>query len=414
MDRNASASRSLSRTMVVSVMLVAMGLGLIGCSSFMDDSRAEAYKDWNRVRAEAILREADEHLRVGQIEKACQLAREAIHLDQDYSDARLVLAKGLIERTEYHAATLELEQVMRREPGNADALYLLGVASEKSGKYSEALAHYQDCYNLDPSRFESILASCEVMVEAGQVSKARRYLDSHMNEADGRTAAYELAGRLAKMEGDYRAASEHFQRAYDSDVMNMAYLEELAMAYVFAGRHEKAIDALSRRYYRSDCKAPLWVGVMLGDCHLAAGNVVAAEETFRKVCKDYPSESHAWTGLAKTLLVAGNYSDAAKVGLRAMQVDQSSTEAAIITGYALIKLEKPEKAAVVLNSAISRNPNDYTLLCVMGRAQEAMGRFSEARQYYEYARQIQPGEKLTTALVDHANRLTATAMLETE
>ena len=377
----------------------------------MEDSRADAYKGWNHVRAESILQQAEEHLRLGQVEKACQLARESLLLDDEYDDARLVLARALIERGEYRGATLELEKVMSRQPGSIDALYLLGVAAEKTGNLPVAIAHYQDAYNLDNERFDTVLATTEVMASMGQISKARRYLAAHMDQADGDVGAYELAGRLAKMDGDHGVAAEHFALAYEADVMNVAYLEEMALAQVFAGQYAVAAESLTIRTHRTGRDVPLWVGMMLGDCHLELGNHASAKAAFQAVCRDFPEESDAWAGVSKVLLVQGKYDESIRMAEKALELTPNDVEAAMLAGYAALKLDQPARAVKILSQAISRTPDDYTLLCIMGQAMEAQGNIAEATRYYQVASNLKPNAEIAEGLLAQTQSVATTALL---
>ncbi len=383
-----------SLTLVIITMLV-----LVGCGQKMTDSRAEAYRNWDRFRAEAICAQAVEHLRLGQLESACKRAREALALDQDYDDARMVLAKARIELGQYADAAAELRRVLHVRVDSAEALYLLAVADEKSGKLFDALNEYRGAYELDDTNFDAVLAAAEVLVAMDRPHDARVYLDNYLDRADGNPGAYELAGRLAMMNNDYAAATKHYRRACVTDVDNPAYVEALAAAQVFGGQADQAVATLTRRTEFREAPAPGWVYTMLGDCHLAAGRLTDAQEAYQKACSLAPDEPAVWTDLAKVLLARRQMAQAANAASKALSLSEDCFEASLVMGYALLQMGQNDRAIEVLQRAARLRSEDETLLCVLGQAHEAAGNTDKARHYYAAAVRANPNNPLGAALL---------------
>lgn len=380
-------------------IVVAAGVLLAGCGNKLAESRQQAYENWNHVRAQAVCAQAAEHLRLGQLKLACKRAREAIVLDEDYHVARIVLAKAYIERGQYTSAAVELRRVLRQRLDSAEALYLLAVADEKSGKLTDALAEYRRAYELDDTNFQAVLAAAEVLVALNKPREAREYLQGHLDRADGDPAAYELAGRLAMMNQDYAAAARHFRSACEIDMDNPNYVEALGLALVYAGQLDQAKAQLT---YRTELPArpiPAWVYTMLGDCHLADSEFVAARQAYREACDLVPDEPAAWVDLAKACLAVRDSSGAIEAATRALAADADCFEAYLVKGYALLQGGEPARAIEVLRSASGADTNDYTLLCVLGQAYQKVGNLNEARRCYRRAAQLSPDGPLGQALL---------------
>ena len=380
-------------------LVILLMLLTVGCGQNVSDARVEAYENWDRVRAETICAQALENLRLGQLEQACKRAREALALDEDYHDARIVLAKACIERGQYTAATVQLQQVLRERPGEAEALYLLGVAHEKLGRLTEALGDYRGAYDLDDTNFDAVLAATEVLVAMDRPHDARVYLYSHLDRADGAPAAYELAGRLAMMNKDYAAAVGHFRRACEVDVDNPTYLEALAVAQVFDGRVTEAIVTLTRRAELHGEPAPGWLYAMLGDCHMACGDLDMAYEAYQKDCQLEPDEPSAWVNLGKLLVTMHRTPQAIDAAAKALSLDADRLDASLLMGYALIEAGYADQAIDVLRRAAGRHGQDPTLLCVLGRAYEATDNMIEAHRCYVAATRADPNDLLAPALL---------------
>ena len=376
---------------------------LAGCESMLNDNRLAAQKQWEHVRAEAACDRAVDHLDVGQLDKAGGKARESLELDEDYHPARIVLAKVLIEQGRYQAAAAELEKVLGDEPDSAEALFLASVAYEKVGDLPKALSDYRRAYELDETNFNAVLAATEVLVAMDRTAEAARYLSGHIHKADNDPAAYELAGRLAMMQQAHERAATYYRRAYELDGENLAYLEALATAQVFAKRHADAIYSLSARLRQIEPPAPTWVYTMLGDCYLAVGAHQQACEVYRELCQLKPDDATHWVALAKANLAAGNLATAINTAERALQVDPDSVDATGLLGYALLLSGRGREATTVLTAAVAAHPQDVTLRCILGRSLETAGDRSRAEAAYREAVRIEPQNALAWALLRDAS-----------
>ena len=372
---------------------------LAGCGQKMDDSRTQAHQDWTRIRAEAVCAQAAESLRIGQLELAARQAREALTLDENYDDARMVLAKTYIERNQYVSAAIELRHVLRRQMDSADALYLLAVADEKGGNLPEALAGYLSACELDEGNFHAVLAAAEVLAAMDKPGEARDYLNAHLHRADGDPAAHELAGRLAMLDDDYAAAADHYELACQVDPGNPAYIEALAIAQVFGGRTGEAIPVLLRRSEMSQKPAPKWVYTMLGDCCMAIGELDAAHDAYHRACELAPADPAAWVNAAKALLAMRRLPQAVDAAAKALSLAEDRLDASLVMGYALLLGGQAGRAVDVLERAAQLAGQDETLLYVLGKAHEAAGENREAQQCYSAAAELNPDNPLGAALL---------------
>jgi len=365
----------------------------------MDDSRVQAHQNWTRIRAEAVCAQAAESLRIGQLGLAARQAREALALDENYDDARMVLAKTYIERSQYASAAAELRHVLHRQMDSADAVYLLAVADEKAGNLPEALTGYLNAYELNEGNFHAVLAAAEVLAAMGKPREARDYLASHFDRADGNPAAQELAGRLAMLDNDYAAAADHYELACQVDPDNPAYIEALVIAQVFAGRTSEAIPMLLRRSEMSQEPAPKWVYTMLGDCCMAVGELDTAHDAYRRACELAPDDPAAWVNAAKALLAMRRLPQAVDAAAKALSLAENRLDASLVMGYALLLGGQADRAVDVLERAAQVADQDETLLYVLGKAHEAAGQGREARQCYSAATELSPDNPLGAALL---------------
>ncbi len=380
---------------IIAAVSIGLALGaLSGCSDMFNSASDEASENWHHARAGSAFSDAQEKLRLGQLAGARARVDEALELDGRHHDARILLARIDIEDGHYQAALDGLEQVLTWRPDDEEVIFLQAVAHEKLGRLDWAFQDYRRAYELDPSDFGAILAATEVLVQMDKVRAASDFLSGYLFQADNDPAAYEMAGRLAMMLDEYDMAATHYERACDLDMDNVDYQDTLAMAFVYAGQHRRAIVALEEILARREGEPPAWVHAMLGDSYLAMEQPTKAMRQYEALCQAEPDAVESWLALGKAQAVQGRYSRAADTCYRALEVDASSIEAKSLLGYSLLKSGQTSLALKVLRQATAAHPEDATLQCVLGQAYDAAGQSTLAEACYTQAAQIEPANRL--------------------
>ena len=91
-------------------------------------------------------------------------------------DPNFARAKQLIEARDYRNALPLLQQVVAKDPKNADAYNLLGYATRKSGDANGALQYYTQALAIDPKHLGANEYIGEAYLMLGRVSDAEQHL----------------------------------------------------------------------------------------------------------------------------------------------------------------------------------------------------------------------------------------------
>jgi len=91
--------------------------------------------------------------------------------DPDYGRA-----KAMIEAKNYAAAIPVLQQVVAKNPKNADGYNLLGFATRKSGNPQGSLQHYTTALQIDPKHLGANEYIGEAYLMLGQLPQAEQHL----------------------------------------------------------------------------------------------------------------------------------------------------------------------------------------------------------------------------------------------
>jgi len=385
----------MNRIVTSAIVLVS----LTGCNlRSVPEARKEAYSRWCRTRAQIIHGVAIEHFRVGQLDKARGKILEALALDADYWDARLLLSKIYIEQGKFTLAVDELTKVRQACNESPEVLYLLGVAQEKAGLLDDALISYRRSQALDGSDASAVMAASEVLANQGLVRQAQLYVESYLSLADDEPGMYELAGRLAMMQKEYGRAAEQYRHACDLDPDNLSYVESLARAQFFAGSHREAMESLKSLLASPDYNPGAWLYTMLGDCYMAADRPRTARDSYLRASEIAPSTSGVWTNLAGAFLALGDQARAILNARKALSLDPTLLDATLLLGYALLRDGQITRSRSVLTQATGTHTGSAELYCLLGRAHAAAGDEAEAMRCYAKAMRIEPDNALAREL----------------
>jgi tetratricopeptide (TPR) repeat protein len=336
---------------------------------------------------------------VGQLDKAKVKAAEALALDENYIEARVLLGKVYIELGQYGQARAELARVCAQAPQSAEAVYLLGVAQEREGRLSDALESYRNAYEMDGTNVSAVLAAAEVLVALGQLGDAETLIESYVDLAPEDAGICEIAGRLAMLRKDYAKAVQQYTLACDQDPRNIFYQDALATAMFMAGKYKDSVELLKRMVELKDHKATAGQYGMLGNCYVVLNKPREARDAFAVQTQLTPNDPVPFVNLAKAALQLGDYPRSILSAQQAIDLDAGNFDATCVMGYALICDGQSARAVGLLTTAGESHPDNATLQCLLGRAHAASGDETKAIKCYKTALELEPTSVLARELL---------------
>lgn len=187
---------------------------------FLQAKLALARKDWDKVRN--LIQPVESKL-------------------EPLDPLRLVYGEALLRLNQTQLAIAQLEPIVRGQPGNREAVLLLGEARLAGGDAAGAMNTLRPLADL-PSAGQAELA---LMAKA---AKAAGNPDAEVYEARSKRPAPQAMGRdlidgdAAMRVGNWAGAVRSYERLLDvSDGKNPVVLNNLAYAHTMLGNHDKAI-----------------------------------------------------------------------------------------------------------------------------------------------------------------------------
>ena len=270
--------------------------------------------------------------------------------------ARLDEARALHEAGERARAEPLYRAVLAGTPNHAEALRLLGLLLQQTGRGEAALALVQRAAGLRP------------------------------NDA----AVQDLLGVVLKGLGRNDEAIAAFTRAVALRPAAFGPRYNLGNALHAAGRDEAAIPCY-RRAVRAD-PANAWGWNNLADAHIARGELPAAIRAYRAAIRLMPEAGELHFNLAQAHRRAGD-AKAAEAALDAAAACASDNVVIMHQrGRAKQKRGDAETAADCFAAAVRLQPGEAGLMTDLGHALQSLGRFAEAEHWLAEALRLRPDD----------------------
>lgn len=226
---------------------------------------------------------------------------------------RLERARQAMERGDPRAAVIDVRNVLRSEPNNANAHLMLARIALLLGDPSEAAAALERAIEHGATASAVGELSAEVRIAQGRYSEVLTGLDS------GELAVREpmrsiLRGRALNAAGRAREAIEVFNGVLEQDPRSVPAHLGLAEALVIAGRSDTALDVLGRVLKLAPTSAE--AHLLQGRIYLRRGQHEQAEPAFERVLAaptpglSLPRRAMAAASLVETRLALGKVEEA--------------------------------------------------------------------------------------------------------
>ena len=285
-------------------------------------------------------------------------------------------AVTLDQRGNTAAAIAGYEQVLAQEPGNIDALFLLGRAhcvrgelergAELLGKAVSIAPNYGQAHNLlgmalsRLGRNEEALASFERAVAADPANIA-----AVVNRGDA----------LADLDRHAEAVTE-FEKALALDPRNVAAWCNRGNALQALERDAEAVESFGKA---------LVLDPNLVAAHFNMANALDRLERHEEAIARYrraialkPDMADAYINLASPLMALERWQEAVECSDRALELRPNAVQAHCNRGQALFKLERHAESAVNYRAALAIDPDYVRALSRKSVLDYVLGRFDES------------------------------------
>ncbi|HSS64888.1 MAG TPA: tetratricopeptide repeat protein, partial [Gammaproteobacteria bacterium] len=249
------------------------------------------------------------------------------------------------------------EQVLEREPHNADALQFFGLFCFQSGEVERAREFIQRAISENPrvAPYHDNLG--KVLEHQGELDKAldayTRALELEPGVAD---REFNMGVVLQRM-GRLADAERHLNNAISQDPNDADYHYNLGYVLKAQGSYREAVAAYRSALALSPRSAKIKNN--LGNALLLDGDAPAAVEMLREAVSRSPGNARFHNNLGNALRELGEIDDAVRSYRRALEIDSSLNDAHRNLGNALLLSGRLEEAARAFLRAWILSPESH-------------------------------------------------------
>jgi len=280
------------------------------------------------------------------------------------------------------------EDLLRRHPGNADAMHLLGLIAHRENDPVRAVAWLEKAVaaNADVASFHGDLG--EVYRTLGRQKDAvvccRRALDLNPDYPQ----ALNSLGIALYQSGQTETAEASLREALRLDPQFVGAHLNLGRLLEAQGRLDDAIEA----YRQAISCTPTLVAahVALGGVLLTSRRPDAAVASYRAALDLAPEAVEIWLRLADTYYETEHFEEALACCEKAFALSPGAALASVSLGRILLRLNRAEEARAAFERAISLDPKVPEAWLGKGMALDRLAGVAEAEVAYRQALSRRP------------------------
>jgi tetratricopeptide (TPR) repeat protein len=263
-----------------------------------------------------------------------------------------------------------------------------GLANYRKGDYLKAAANFQKALQENPGDNEAVQLMGLSYYLAGRPAEAIAPLEKVQTwYPSANVDASYILGVCYMQTKDYPGARRAFSKMFGVPA-------DSAAGYLFTARMllRQDFDPVAEEYGKKavelDPKLPL-AHALLGELYLYKSRVPEAIEEFKKELALNPGEASAYYKLADAYTRMQNFEEAERLLQRSIWLDPTSTGPYILMGKVLAKKGETELAVRALQRALAMDPNNPIPHHLLGMAYRDLGKTQEAEQELKLSQQLQ-------------------------
>ena len=308
---------------------------------------------------------------------------------------RLAGAVSMCRAGRFADAERELRGLLAQQPGDADALQLMGIAASSQGRIEEGLAWFDRAKAARPGTLAFMQNRAQALFQLGRFAEAREELQAMAVIAPDHPAVGDMLARLTHEEGVAHHAAGRFEdaaRSYELAIaggldmpqvrMNLAAVHDAqAAAHYAAGRFAQAEQSARHAL----AAAPDWPQAMnnLGNALAAQGRHDEAVRCFRELLVRHPGEENALVNMGAVLHESGDVVGARRCYDEALAARPDSALALNNLGYLLREEGRADEAAALFERSLALAPGNPRTAYNLALARLSQGRFAEGWRLHE-------------------------------
>jgi tetratricopeptide (TPR) repeat protein len=335
-------------------------------------------------------------MRRGDVRTALSYAQELRRLNPDSSVGMLLEATSYLRMGMFEESRQLLDNILKTNPNDTEALLELGVLNLARKQYSEAEPPFRRAYVLDPSNLRGLEGVTEIRFMMQQPEKA---VDAVAAEVASEPQRRDLRRELALVEvrarqydkaiGDFQAVLDQFK---NSPAEQAEILTRIGETYGLTGDYARAIDSLKKANQLGPDNVVSQT--ILASLYERAGKKQEALAAYQAALKLDPNNAAALNNAAFLMAdTGGDLEEALRMVQKARQQMPGSNEVLDTVGFIYLKKNLTDSAVRVFQDLVQRFNMSATYHYHLALALAQKGDRAGALAQLDLALQCKPGKE---------------------
>lgn len=190
----------------------------------------EQIKEFERAKqAEADFNEATEKIRQNDFDGAIAILKRMVKENPEDANAHYLLGISYLKKKMFSDAIEELTKTTRLSPSFAGAYHQLGICYRQQNELDKALQNYEKALEFNSDNVDSLYNKGLILFELNRVEEALTHFEKALELKPDAPEFLEMAGRCHIHQGDFLKAIEYLEKARDgySDQEKIEFLDQL-------------------------------------------------------------------------------------------------------------------------------------------------------------------------------------------
>jgi len=292
----------------------------------------------------------------------------------------LAEAQRLVDDGDYTKATLEARNAIQIEPNNAEARVLLAEILEKEGDFQGVFNNLRIAVDVDPTQIDARIKLGSLYAASRMFPEAQVEVDEVLAQEPDNLDGLTLNARLLAQNGKTDEAEESLQRVLAIDPLKVDAL--ILLVGITAGKDPAVALALLDEGIAQE-EDTRTLRVLRIEILQRLGRADEVEADYRGLIDAYPEENAFRFRLAQFLLADGRVDDVEQLLRDIVDADPESVSARFALVQFLANVRGLEVAEQTLIQFTNEAPENYELQIALGRLYEATEKPEIAMDTYE-------------------------------
>ncbi|HVO63702.1 MAG TPA: tetratricopeptide repeat protein [Terriglobales bacterium] len=312
------------------------------------------------------------------------------------NDGEALVYRGQIQIREGQArdAAETLQQVLQNEPDNAVAHYHLGIAFDMLGNVSRAEGEWRNAVRLNANITDAQKALAAAEMRNGEWDALRDTSTQIINLQPNVPDGYALRAIAEINRKQVSDAENDLQKAMDVAPQSPVGYVQMGNLRASQNRLADALSNYEKALDRDANSAEAMLGI--ANVYLSQKKVDSAIARVQAQLGKQPGNSNFHYILGSLLVEKKDFAGSEAELKRAIDLDKSNVNALLKLGQVEVALGAVDQAIATYQASARNNPSDIRFYILTGELYEAKRDWSQAKDMYQKALQIQADNPLAS------------------